>query len=215
MKKTLSTLLIACSFSATAAPYVGLEYGVGSASHDATNTFSKEGVHLDPSLEDGILGGFVGYAFNDNWALELGYNQFELSDGHSSYLGQKNINGQNYHHEMDWDASVDAKQVTLAPVYTFAFNDQWRAKVKAGLTYTQYDANQSKTEEFELVTNDDIEMDNHLAHAAQSQNEIGGMVSVGAEYAVLPQLTVGANVKYQADSYASMASFNIGTTYYF
>ncbi|GHA60462.1 AcfA family outer membrane beta-barrel protein [Photobacterium aphoticum] len=214
MKKTLSTLLIACSFSATAAPYVGLEYGVGSASHDATNTFSKEGVHLDPSLEDGILGGFVGYAFNDNWALELGYNQFELSDSHSSYLGLTADKA--YHHEMDWDASVDAKQVTLAPVYTFAFNDQWRAKVKAGLTYTQYDASQSKTEEWESVTNDDIEHEiNHPTAAAQSQNEIGGMVSVGAEYAVLPQLTVGANVKYQADSYASMASFNIGTTYYF
>ncbi|MGF1686122.1 AcfA family outer membrane beta-barrel protein [Photobacterium japonica] len=215
MKKTLITLLLATSFSATAAPYAGLEYGIGSASHDANNTFSAQGVNLQPSLDDGVLGGFIGYAFNDAWALELGYSQFELSDGRSDYLGQKTLDGQAYHHEMDWDASVKAKQISLAPVFTYTFNDQWRAKVKAGLTYTQYDASQSQSEEFELISNDDIEKENQLAHAAQSHNEIGGLVSIGAEYAVMPQLTIGANVKYQADSYVSMTSFNVATTYYF
>ncbi|MEF1336933.1 autotransporter outer membrane beta-barrel domain-containing protein, partial [Vibrio rotiferianus] len=39
--------------------------------------------------------------------------------------------------------------------------------------------------------------------------------SVGAEYKIFPQLTIGANAKYQLDSYANTASINVGSTYYF
>ncbi|EHK0032477.1 porin family protein [Vibrio parahaemolyticus] len=215
MNKTLLALLVTCSVSVSAAPYVGLEYGLGTTDHDLEPHFSADNVTLNPELEDGIFSGFVGYAFNDNWALELGYSQFDLDDSRSKNLGIKPIDGKDYHHEMDWDASIKAKQVSLAPVFNYALNDKWTTKFKAGLTYTQYDAKVSKHQEYELVANDDVEMTNTLFHSAEKNNEFGAMFSVGAEYQVFPKLTIGANAKYQLDSYANTASFNVGTTYYF
>ena len=72
-----------------------------------------------------------------------------------------------------------------------------------------------KHQEYELVANDDVEISNSLFHSSEKSNELGAMFSVGAEYQVLPKLTIGANAKYQLDSYANTASFNVGTTYYF
>lgn len=93
MNKTLLALLVTCSVSVSAAPYVGLEYGLGTTDHDLEPHFSADNVTLNPELEDGIFSGFVGYAFNDNWALELGYSQFDLDDSHSKNLGIKPVDG--------------------------------------------------------------------------------------------------------------------------
>ena len=215
MKKTLLSLMVMCSFSAAAAPYVGLEYGIGSTSTDFHSSFSADGVNLDPSSEDGIVSAFVGYSFNPAWAVELGYSQFDLDDSQSKNLGIANVGSKDYHHEMDWNSSVKAKQISLAPVYTYALNSDWTTKFKAGLTYTQYKTSESKSQEYELVTNDDVEMENGLFHRSSDRNEVGALLSIGTEYVVLPQLTIGANVKYQLDSYANTTSFNVGTTYYF
>jgi accessory colonization factor AcfA len=69
MNKTLLALLVTCSVSVSAAPYVGLEYGLGTTDHDLEPHFSAENVTLNPELEDGIFSGFIGYSFNDNWAI--------------------------------------------------------------------------------------------------------------------------------------------------
>ncbi|MDW1813574.1 AcfA family outer membrane beta-barrel protein, partial [Vibrio sp. Vb2362] len=118
-------------------------------------------------------------------------------------------------HEMDWDSSITAKQVSLAPVFSYALSDKWTTKFKAGLTYTQYDAKVAQHQEYELVANDDVEISNTLFHSSEKNNELGAMFSVGAEYRIFPQLTIGVNAKYQLDRYANTASFNVGTTYYF
>lgn len=215
MKKTLLAVLLISPISATAAPYIGLEYGFGSVDHDYEPQFSADNVTLNPDLEENFTGILVGYAFNDTWAIELGYQQYELEDSRSSNLGVVDRNGQNYTHEMDWDSSIKAKQFSLTPVYTFAMNGKWSLKLKAGVTYTEYKSNASKSEELELVTNDDVEINNSLSYQAASTKEWGGLVAVGTEYKVLPQLSVGANVKYQIDSFANAASLNVSTAYYF
>ncbi|MGR5130806.1 AcfA family outer membrane beta-barrel protein [Vibrio alfacsensis] len=215
MNKSVLAILAASSFSVSAAPYVGLEYGFGTTDHDIETSFKADGVTLNPELEDGIFGGFVGYSLNDSWAVELGYSQFDLDDSRSKNLGIVDIDGQNYHHEMDWDSSIKAKQITFAPVFSHALNDKWTTKFKAGLSYTQYESKASKHEEHELVSNDDVEMGSTLFHSSEKNNELGAMFSVGAEYKILPQLTIGANAKYQLDSYANTASINLGSTYYF
>ncbi|MGY3572305.1 AcfA family outer membrane beta-barrel protein [Vibrio paucivorans] len=217
MNKTLISFLLASAFSSAvvASPYLGLEYGYGTTNHDYNANFASDNIALDPSNEEGVFGAFAGYSFNEKWAIEFGYNQYELDDGRSQYNGTVPLPGGEYHQETEWDASVKAKQFTLAPVYTHAFNDKWTMKVKAGLTYTQYTTSQSKEEEFELVTNDDNEFTNTLVHEKKDFNEVGGVVAVGAEYAILPQLTLGANAKYQLDSFANTASLNVSITYYF
>lgn len=211
MKKTiLAAVLLSTSFAAISAPYIGLEYGFGSTSHDAQSDFKDPSIKLDPSLEDGIFGGFVGYSLTPSWAVELGYNHFELSDGQSQQVSMT----AEYEEEREWDAKVKATQFSLAPVYTYAMNDRWSAKIKAGFTYTQYDVSGSQTLEKEFHVTD-VETSKHEDGYSSSSNEIGGLVSLGTEYRVLPQLTVGANVKYQFDSFANTASFNLGSTYYF
>ncbi|MHC0045172.1 AcfA family outer membrane beta-barrel protein [Vibrio campbellii] len=215
MKRTVLTILAASSFSVAAAPYVGLEYGFGTTDHDFETSFEADGVNLNPEQEDGIFGGFVGYSINDSWAVELGYSQFELDDSRSKNLGIENIDGKDYHREMEWDSSIKAKQITLAPVFSYALNDKWTTKVKAGLSYTQYESKAGKYEEHELVSNDDVEMSKTLFHSTEKNNELGAVFSVGAEYKIFPQLTIGANAKYQLDSYANTASINVGSTYYF
>lgn len=213
MKRTVLTILAASSFSVAAAPYVGLEYGLGTTDHDFETSFKADGVKLNPELEDGIWGGFVGYSLNDSWAVELGYSQFDLDDSRSKQISFDPSTG--IEKEMDWDSSIKAKQITLAPVFNYALNEKWSAKVKAGVTYTQYEAHAGKY----LET--DNEYTDHDATVAQGDtvntdtNEIGAMFSVGAEYRILPQLTIGANAKYQLDSYANTASINVGSTYYF
>lgn len=215
MKKLLLSLLMTCSFSAAAAPYIGLEYGFGHTEHDVEARFPQDNVVLTPDLEDGIFSGTLGYAFNDAWALELGYSQYELDDGRSTPLGIEETEGDKYFSEMEWDASIKAKQFSIAPVYSYTLNDSWTAKFKAGLTYTQYQHNVSKHKDLELTTNDDVERSESIYTASGKSNKFGAMFSVGAEYEVLPQLTVGANAKYQFDRYANTASLNINTTYYF
>jgi len=215
MKKTLLAVLMVSPLSVMAAPYVGLEYGYGSVDHDFEPQFAADNVALNPELGEGITNIFIGYTFNESWALELGYSQYELDDSRSNDLGVISINGQDYWQEMDWDSSIKAKQISLAPVYTYAMDDKWSLKFKAGVTYTQYKSKAGKYEELELLTNDDVEINNTLSHRSQSTNEWGGVAAFGTEYKVWPQLTIGANVKYQVDSYANVTSFNLSTAYYF
>ncbi|MEF1305792.1 autotransporter outer membrane beta-barrel domain-containing protein [Vibrio owensii] len=58
-------------------------------------------------------------------------------------------------------------------------------------------------------------MSKTLFHSTEKNNELGAVFSVGAEYKIFPQLAIGANAKYQLDSYANTASINVGSTYYF
>ncbi|MCU8269416.1 porin family protein, partial [Vibrio vulnificus] len=66
MKKTLLVAaLTSASFSVLSSPYIGLEYGLGTTNHDGQSRFaSSPEVKLDPSNDDGILGGFIGYSLS-------------------------------------------------------------------------------------------------------------------------------------------------------
>lgn len=213
MKRTVLTILAASSFSVAAAPYVGLEYGFGTTDHDFETSFEADGVNLNPELEDGIFGGFVGYSINDSWAVELGYNQFELQDNRSKHLSYDPTTATKK--ELDWDSSIKATQITLTPVFSYALNEKWTTKIKAGLSYTQYKSTAGKYLETE---NELTDQETSVLQGTPIQNksdELGGIFSIGAEYKIFPQLTIGANAKYQLDSYANTASINVGSTYYF
>lgn len=214
MNKLLILVALAFpSFSALSNAYVGLEYGLASTNHDGQSRFtSSPEVILDPSNEDGILGGFVGYSLSPKWAIELGYNQFDLDADNSRFV--KYDATTQIKTEEEWNAKVKAKQFTLAPVYTHTLNEKWQAKFKAGLTYTQYDVSGSHYLEDENQLTD-VEIITPKSGYSSSFNEIGGLISVGTEYEVYPHLAVGANIKYQFDSFANTVAFNIGTTYYF
>ncbi|PMH03886.1 AcfA family outer membrane beta-barrel protein [Vibrio lentus] len=216
MKKTIVSVVVLASlpFYGMTGPYIGIEYGVGSTNHDEQNKFmsSSSNVKLDPSNEDGILSGFLGYSLNQRWAFELGYSQFELDDDYSKFV---RYDPATYTiTEEEWDANVKAKQFSLVSVYSHSLNNRWLAKLKAGLTYSQYDISSAHYIEKENQLSD-IEMITPISSESSSSSEIGGILSVGMEYLVYSQFYLGANAKYQFDSWAKTASFNLGSTYYF
>lgn len=207
MKKllTLTALFAAPVF---ANPYIGLEYGMATTDHDFEPVVN--GQQLNPESDEGMFGAFVGYQFNNNWGLELGYRQFDMDDSKSTEVVEGGLEK-----ESEWDADISAKQFTLMPIYTHSFNDQWSLKAGAGITYTQYDFNSSYSYEEEVIATDVDQNYQRTAGPSGSSNEFGGIASIGVEYAIIPAFTVGANAKYQADSYANTATFSVMTAYYF
>lgn len=214
MKKTvLLSLLAGVSFSAISAPYAGLEYGLGTTNHQSHSQFqSYPNIKLDPSNDEGIFTGFLGYTITPQWAIELGYSQFDLDDDHSQYIGYNSAT--NMKTEEEWNAHIKGKQFILSPVYTYAISNKWSAKFKAGITYTQYNISSSHYLENENEISD-VETIIPKKSYSRSSNELGGIFTVGSEYEIYPQFAVSINAKYQFDSFAQTASFNVGSTYYF
>ncbi|EMN7257440.1 AcfA family outer membrane beta-barrel protein [Vibrio vulnificus] len=213
MKRSLLFIACVCSFPALAAPYIGLEYGFGNAEHE-TVYFPGDSVSLTPKLDEGFISGYVGLRINQAWAVELGYNQFDLNAQRSRYDGVEDIGGHDYAKETEWETDLDAKQFSVAPVFTHQINHQWMAKFKAGATYTQYKHRTTKEEEYELLLGDH-DFTNVLFTELETKNEWGAFVSAGVEYQITAQFGLGANVKYHYDKFMDTTSFNLGGAFYF
>ena len=211
MKKYAYLLIAATSTATVAAPYVGLEYGVTNMSHDYSTTFSQDNVTLTPDDSSSAFGGFVGYRFND-FGLELGYKKFESDDSRSQTLKSDKVD---YTKERDWDADLDATQITLKPVYFYNINDKLQLKTGLGLTYTQYKFDSSAYTEYENDLTDHEYTQDHISGDSKSENVWGGIASVGIEYMVIPNLALGASASYQVDSVANSTSFMLSSAYYF
>lgn len=211
MKKYVFLLMTATSTATVAAPYVGLEYGVTNMSHDYSSTFSQDNVTLTPDDSSSAFGSFVGYRFND-FGLELGYKKFESDDSRSQMLVSDKVD---YTKEREWDADLDATQVTLKPVYFYNINEKLQLKTGLGLTYTQYKFDSSANTEYENDLTDHEYTQDNTAGNSKSESVFGGIASVGIEYMVIPNLALGASASYQVDSVANSTSFMLSSAYYF
>ncbi|MUK71137.1 AcfA family outer membrane beta-barrel protein [Aliivibrio fischeri] len=211
MKKYLFLLMAATSTATIAAPYVGLEYGLTNMSHDYSTTFSNDNVSLTPDDSSSAFGGFVGYRFNE-FGLELGYKKFESDDSRSQMLVSDKPG---YTKEREWDADLDATQFTFKPVYFYNINDKVQLKTGLGLTYTQYKFDSSANTEYENDLTDHEFTQDYVAGDSKSESVFGGIVSVGIEYMVIPNLALGASASYQVDSVANSTSFMLSSAYYF
>ncbi|MEZ8858744.1 AcfA family outer membrane beta-barrel protein [Vibrio sp. 10N.247.311.51] len=206
MKKIVLIAILLPS-AAFANPYLGFEYGVGSVEHDYQPVV-KDRV-LKPKIDEGIIGGFVGYKFNEHWALELGYREYEVDDS----IEVESFDSQ-YEYEEDWDAKASAKQLSIMPIYTVYSNQNWKLNVGAGVSYTMYDSHASytKTRERHFIGNEEV-----IEYQGKSDdnNLWGGVVSTSLNYFVTPQISLGTEVKYQIDDYASLASLSFKMAYEF
>lgn len=202
--------MAATSTTVLAAPYVGLEYGVTNMNHDYSTTFSQDNVTLAPDDSSDTFGGFVGYRFND-FGLELGYKKFESDDSQSKVLSYVYP----VKTEREWDADLDATQITLKPVYFYNINEKLQLKTGLGLTYTQYKYNSSAYTETENDVTDQETISNYAPGDSKSESVFGAIASVGIEYMVIPNLALGASASYQTDSVANSTSFMLSSAYYF
>ncbi|WP_341496019.1 AcfA family outer membrane beta-barrel protein [Photobacterium damselae subsp. damselae] len=212
MKKHLLAALLCTSSSAMAAPYVGLDLGLSTFSHDYQTHFSADNKTVSPDDSGMVLNGYVGYRWGA-FGLELGYRHFDELDGSSSqFMG--NVDG--FRHEREWDADLKVSQITLKPVYFYTLTDRVELKTGLGLTYTQYDYRSGSSDEYELITNDDIEHNvNRAGGENKKNNEFGVIASVGVDYRIWQQLHIGAGVDYYADSQANAATFMLTSRYQF
>jgi accessory colonization factor AcfA len=213
MKNNLCLIALMLSSSAFAAPYVGLEYGVTSMDSKYTTNFTGDAVSLNPNEASDSFGGFIGYRF-DSVGFELGYKQYEADESRSIHIYPSTTPG--FSQEREWNADVDAKQLTFKPVYFYSINEKLQLKTGLGLTYTQYKYNSSSHDEFEMILNDDVE--HNVARnggEVRKDNVFGAIASVGLEYKVIQNLAVGASASYQIDSMASASSFMLTSAYYF
>ena len=213
MKNNLCLIALMLSSSAFAAPYVGLEYGVTSMDSKYTTNFAGDAVSLNPNEASDSFGGFIGYRF-DSVGFELGYKQYEADDSRSIHIYPSTTPG--FSQEREWNADVDAKQLTFKPVYFYSINEKLQLKTGLGLTYTQYKYNSSSHDEFEMILNDDVE--HNVARnggEVRKDNVFGAIASVGLEYKVIQNLAVGASASYQVDSMASASSFMLTSSYCF
>jgi len=211
MKKILLATSLLIAFPAISAPYIGLELGSAFVGGDIENEVAVSDVNLHPEASDAIVAAFVGYQFNNRWGLELGYRQFELEDSFSS----ETFTSETVYLEEEWDANVNAKQLFLMPTYSYQINDKWKLKSGLGVTYTQYEQGSEYSTELENIYDEDILGSETSISENAEQQQWGGIASVGVEYNIISNLTIGASAKYSVDSYAEVISLNITTVYTF
>ena len=211
MKKLLLATSLFIALPAVSAPYIGLEFGTAFVSGDIENEFDSSNVNLNPDSSDTSIAAFVGYQFNKNWGLELGYRQFELEDSFS----RETFASDTVYLEEEWEESIEAQQLSLMPIYSYHLNEKWKLKGGVGVAYTQYEQHAEYSTEKETIFDEDIPGSETSLSSKRDQQQWGGIAMVGVEYNILSNLSVGAAAKYHADSYAESLSLNISTAYSF
>lgn len=197
-----------CSLPTFAAPYIGLEFGFGLSSNDFRPAFD-DGVILDPEFDYGIATATTGFSFTDNWAVEISYSQYKLSEYRQTVHV---VDTEGYYDDEEWDSSLNVKQVEFAPVYRYSFDSRWSGSLKAGVTYSQYRGKYTHTETW--GPSDGLTLD-VLSHQDIEESRIGGVLGGSIEYMMWPQMSLGMSVKYQVDGYSELTQFNLLSRYYF
>ncbi len=217
MKKTILFLLLLCSLSVSAAPYLGAEYNFPIMSKENVFKFETGDPELVPVKEDAHLDFYMGYQITDVWGVELGYSQFSMEDLQSKYLGQQLISGVAYREYLDWDSKVKAQQISLAPVYRFNLTEKFKLNFKMGLTYTKYENESNKSNRKDAVLSslhDNLPSEMLYSNSGEF-SEIGLLTSIGVDYFIFNNFALGTNVKYHQDSYMHTANVNVSASYHF
>ncbi len=212
MKKHLLWILVASSFGASASQYIGGELSLLSLSQGSTKlNFSEDNKKMDPDALKTAFGVYVGHQFNNNWALEIGYNQFTL-DYESEYnLGMDG----SYLQTREWDGKINAKQVSIASVYSHDFNKKWALKLKAGLMYSQYHTKMSSHDEKEDTFDVLPDINEYRYSSSVREYHLGALGAVGIDYKITKNFVIGGSTKYMYDNKMSHLMFNVMTEYKF
>ncbi|KXF83221.1 AcfA family outer membrane beta-barrel protein [Enterovibrio coralii] len=197
-----------------AQPYVSLGYGYNALSHDNSVAFS-DGTTLTPDSSDNIWAGTLGYRFDNNFGVELGYRQFDANDSRSKVISVVN----NTQTEDEWDADLKAKQFVVMPVYFHDVTDKLRVKGGVGLTYTTYKTTGSVSRETENEVTDTESSISHpsisVSNGQKTENSVGMALNLGTEYEVYDGLYLGANAGFQFDDVANNTQLLGTVAYYF
>lgn len=185
----LLTMLPLTTAHAAEGFYVGAGAGIVGLSQDQSVNF-PDGTSLTPDESSGIGQFFTGYRFDNNWGMELAYQQFNSDASHSQHIDITT--------EREWDAEMTAKQLIIKPVYFWEFAPAWTLKSGLGLAYSDYEFSGSSHDEIEVGFDEDIEQGRGSANHNDSAWGITG--SVGVEYALNERWMIGTEASVVADN---------------
>ncbi|WP_028305116.1 AcfA family outer membrane beta-barrel protein [Oceanospirillum maris] len=222
MKKYLPLVLLLTSPTLLAEPYMQLGMGLIELDHDEDVLFS-DGTALTPDSQESAFQITVGKRY-EKFGVEVSYRRFEGDDSKdvSMYsnlpaLPSGVVGGTPNEYEEDWDSSLKAQQLALKGIYFHDLNEQITLKGGLGLTYTDYELKSSHTQSWEEdKAGPDWEYDNVISHDKASDTAWGGIVSLGADYVLMPEtapnLTLGVEGSVAIDEYSTVSALlgNVG-----
>lgn len=197
MKLAYTALLLAAlpltHATASEGFYLGAGGGIVGLDLDQSVHFPADGVSLAPDESTGIGQIFAGYRFDNNWGVELGYQQFKSDGSQSRQLDAAT--------EREWDAELTARQLLIKPVYFWEFAPAWTLKSGLGLSYSDYDFSGSSHDEIEIGYDEDIEQGRGSVGYDDTAWGITGSLAV--DYAINANWTVGTEVSIVTDDVAT------------
>jgi hypothetical protein len=205
-RKIIVTGLLTASTATLAGPYVGVGYQAGASrvEQDSLKNPVVDGRPLDQSGSESSGGGrlLAGYRFNDRWALELSLEQPSLETSIEEPVGSTGD-------DEEWESSIDASHIALAPVYQHRLAERFELRLSAGVLYGDYDLERSHW----------IDVDNGpdqlVFSEKDSKSEVGGMVGVGAAWQTPWKFDVLGEVIHQRTSVLSNTGFALSAVYRF
>lgn len=208
--------LVTLPFIANSEPYVTLGYGFNTISHDEVLIFS-DSVKLEPKTDDGVWSVNLGYRINDFFAFEAGFQGFKANDSREKIVAPLVSPTNPIRTQHHWDSEIKATRASLTSFYVHDLNDAVQLKAGLGLTLTKYDFNSSTHVETEnVLTGNDIDhgpIVNTTSPANKTETKVGAVASLGIDYTLWQNVTIGMDANFAADSLASTVQL-LGTVGY-
>lgn len=203
-KRLIATGLLLSSTAVLAEPYVGIGYqgGAARAEQNALRHPVVDGRAIDASDRDwgGGLKLLAGYRLSDSWAVELSYHETDLEAGFEQRAPMQ---------DEEWESSIEATHLTLAPVYLHPLRDGLELRATAGLLYGDYDLRQSHVIDVENGP------DQLLSRQSRSRSRLGGVVGIGMAVATPWKVELLAEIQHQRTSVLSESSAALSAVYRF
>jgi len=225
MRKHLALTLLLASPVALSQPYIQLGLGMVEMDHDEDFIFS-DGTRLKPDSSENMFQLTLGKRY-EQLGFEVSYSQYEGEES-KEWEAYTNIpalpagvsGGTPNEYDEDWDSKFKAQQLAVKGVYFHNLNERLTLKGSLGLTYTDYELTASHEQSWEEdKVGPDWEYDYLVSHDKNSETAWGGILSVGVNYVLAPQLapnlTLGVEASVAADKYNTATALlgNLGWSF--
>lgn len=222
MRKYLAFTLLIASPAAFSQTYLQLGMGMIELDHETETVFS-DNTRLKPDSGESALQITLGQRY-EAFGFEVSYSQYK-GDASKEWETYTHIpalplgitGGLPNEYEEEWNSSLKAQQFSVKGMYFYDLNARLTLKGGLGLTYTDYELNSSHTQSWEEdKVGPDWEYDYLVSHNKTTETAWGGIISLGANYTLIPQiapnLILGVEAAIAVDDYntASTLLGNIG-----
>lgn len=205
-KKVIAATLLLSAPVAWSGPYVGVGYQAGAArvERDSLRNPDVDGRTLDQSDHESSSSPrlLAGYRFSDRWAVELAFQQPDIETSI-----EERVDGTG--DDEEWESSIDAMHLTLAPVFLHPLGERIELRLSAGVLYGDYDLD--RTHSLDV----DGGPDQTLSRVSDSTAKVGAVVGAGVAMRTPWKFDVVAEVLHQRTRILSNTSLSLGAVYRF